>query len=1079
MTVAGGTPTLTLNDGGTATYTGGSGTSALTFSYTVAAGQNTAGLTATAVNLNSATITDGAGNAASLSLSGLTQSGPQIDTTAPATPRISSFTPDGGTAAGGFTSAHVLTLTGTAQANSTVEVFDGSAELGTTTANGNGVWSYTTPTLSNGSQSFTAKAIDAAGNLSAASAPLTVTVITAASVSKSGQHYDISTTLSDPVLQYDGADVSAGEFAGWVPIAAVQTASGYDVAWYNTATGLYTVWATDSNGNYISNLIGDVAGNSYALESFELVFQQDLNGDGVIGPTTTVIQTDGSTTLSAVANQFTIGSGGSSVMLSYGGAAVTAGEFAGWTPIGAVQTASGYDVAWYNTATGQYTVWATDSNGNYLSNLFGSVAGNSYALESIETVFGQDLNGDGTIGLTSTPIQTDRSTTLSAVANQFSIGSGGSDPTLTYGGAAVTAGEFVGWTPIGAVQTASGYDVAWYNTATGLYTVWATDSNGNYLSNLFGAVAGNSYALESIETVFGQDLNGDGTIGLTSTPIQTDGSTTLTAVANQFTIGSGGSSVMLSYGGAAVTAGEFVGWTPIGAVQTASGYDVAWYNTATGLYTVWATDSNGNYISNLFGAVAGNSYALESIETVFGQALNGAGTIGLTSTPIYTDGSTTLTAVANQFTIGSGGSSVMLSYGGAAVTAGEFGNWTPIAAVQTTTGYDIAWEIPGTNEYTVWSINSSGAYISNLVGTDTATNPALEAIEPVFEQYQNSDGLFGLSATAIQTDGSTSLTQVGNEYYLYGSSGSGPALSYGGSAVTAGEFAGWTPIGAVQTASGYDIAWENADGQYTVWATDRNGNYISNLIGAVAGNSTALEELEPIFGQALNGDGVIGLYAAPNTTLQISSALSGATGAATIGAGATLDLAAANSAAVTFAASTGELVLANPSAFTGEIYGFTGNGTLSGSDQIDLKGVNYNGLEDSYSNGVLTISSGGETVELDFNGSYALANFSFASDGSGGTIVYDPPVDESDASTAPASAKWWRSGWYRPMPRASSAPNNGGSNQADSGSHAANLALFSSYIGSSFPAGSGTTNASASAHDWQNMHQSLLTHPHH
>ena len=52
VTVAGGTPTLTLNDGGTATYTGGSGTSALTFSYTVAAGQNTADLAVTAVNLN-------------------------------------------------------------------------------------------------------------------------------------------------------------------------------------------------------------------------------------------------------------------------------------------------------------------------------------------------------------------------------------------------------------------------------------------------------------------------------------------------------------------------------------------------------------------------------------------------------------------------------------------------------------------------------------------------------------------------------------------------------------------------------------------------------------------------------------------------------------------------------------------------------------------------------------------------------------------------------------------------------------------------------------------------------------------
>ena len=56
VNTSGGTPTLTLNDGGTATYTGGSGTNALTFSYTVAAGQNTSDLTETAVNLNGAAI---------------------------------------------------------------------------------------------------------------------------------------------------------------------------------------------------------------------------------------------------------------------------------------------------------------------------------------------------------------------------------------------------------------------------------------------------------------------------------------------------------------------------------------------------------------------------------------------------------------------------------------------------------------------------------------------------------------------------------------------------------------------------------------------------------------------------------------------------------------------------------------------------------------------------------------------------------------------------------------------------------------------------------------------------------------
>ena len=76
VTVAGGTPTLTLNDGGVATYAGGSGTGALKFTYVVAAGQNTSKLAATAVNLNGATIKDGAGNVASLSLSGLTQNGP-------------------------------------------------------------------------------------------------------------------------------------------------------------------------------------------------------------------------------------------------------------------------------------------------------------------------------------------------------------------------------------------------------------------------------------------------------------------------------------------------------------------------------------------------------------------------------------------------------------------------------------------------------------------------------------------------------------------------------------------------------------------------------------------------------------------------------------------------------------------------------------------------------------------------------------------------------------------------------------------------------------------------------------------
>ena len=58
-----GSPTLTLNNLGTATYIGGSGTSTLTFSYKVGTGQNVSDLAVNTLNLpGGATITDLAGN---------------------------------------------------------------------------------------------------------------------------------------------------------------------------------------------------------------------------------------------------------------------------------------------------------------------------------------------------------------------------------------------------------------------------------------------------------------------------------------------------------------------------------------------------------------------------------------------------------------------------------------------------------------------------------------------------------------------------------------------------------------------------------------------------------------------------------------------------------------------------------------------------------------------------------------------------------------------------------------------------------------------------------------------------------
>jgi hypothetical protein len=152
-------------------------------------------------------------------------------------------------------------------------------------------------------------------------------------------------------------------------------------------------------------------------------------------------------------------------------------------------------------------------------------------------------------------------------------------------------------------------------------------------------------------------------------------------------------------------------------------------------------------------------------------------------------------------------------------------------------------------------------------------------------------------------------------------------------------------------------------------------------IGAFSATSIALESLETSFHQDLNGDGVIGLA---------------------VHAGATVELSGADSESVTFISSTGTLKLDTPPTFTGQIFGFTGDGTLAGSDQIDLSNLNYNNaiLSSSTFNsstGLLAVNNGTSTIDLNFFGSYSQANFKFASDGHGGTIVYDPPVVPSGA----------------------------------------------------------------------------------
>lgn len=202
-----------------------------------------------------------------------------------------------------------------------------------------------------------------------------------------------------------------------------------------------------------------------------------------------------------------------------------------------------------------FSIDGGDSNGNKLANIVPVGPGNSTAFESIETVFNLDLNGDGTIGapkIAGTTIATSGSTALVEVGSNFFLNntSSGTGPELTKGGTAVTVGEWATWAPIAAVQTATGYDVAWHDPANGVYTVWSTDSNGSYLANIVPAGPGNSTAFKQIETVFNLDLNGDGVIGV---PAATK-SATVSSLQDNFQLVNSGMIVQAAVGQTSVVA---------------------------------------------------------------------------------------------------------------------------------------------------------------------------------------------------------------------------------------------------------------------------------------------------------------------------------------------------------------------------------------------------------------------------------------------------------------------------------------------------------------------------------------------
>ena len=224
---------------GSVTATGG----AWSFTPSPALGNGSHNLTFTA--------TDAAGNA-SAPTAGYNIN---VDTLAPAAPVISSVVDDVGSVIGPVTGTTPTndtrpTLSGTAEANATVRIYDGITLVGTVTADANGNWTLPeTTTLTQGTHNFTATATDAAGNTSPASAVTTVIVDLTAPTAPTG------------TFNADGSVLTGNAEAGSTVTIRLPDGSTVTTTAGSNGTYSYTFVNKQTEGQTLQITATDAAGN--------------------------------------------------------------------------------------------------------------------------------------------------------------------------------------------------------------------------------------------------------------------------------------------------------------------------------------------------------------------------------------------------------------------------------------------------------------------------------------------------------------------------------------------------------------------------------------------------------------------------------------------------------------------------------------------------------------------------------------------------------------------------------------------------------------------------------------------------
>ena len=516
-----GTPQLQLETGTSdqlVNYSSGTGTNTLTFNYTVQAGDTSVDLdylSANAITLNSGTIKDTALNDATLTLVNPGDAGSLgankalvIDTStpsAPLTPDLAAADDTGSSNSDNITKNTTgLTFSGTAEANSTVELFEGSNSLGTVTATG-GNYSFDL-SLSAGSYSITAKATDAAANTSSASSVLALVVDTAAPTLSS---VSIASNNSNTAKAKVGDVVTVTFTANETVQTPTVTIMGSSITPNNTGntwTAARTMLSGDSEGTVAFTLdFTDTAGTSgtqvtavtdssvvtfdKTVPTISSITTKDTSGDGRV-ETATIVFSESVLDSSFAASNFTIGgSAGTSITTGTGNDntfdVIVSGGVTGTAEQDVTYTqGSGSDISGNLLAN---VITATIIEADGAVPVFLSARTNSTT--SIDLTFSEDLQGNSA---TNSDFSVSGSTLTTPDASEVSAGvirltlsaaiGTGATPDVTYSGSVTDLNSNIA--PNGVTRT----------PADGVVPVLSSvslASDNSAISTLFGKVGSN------------------------------------------------------------------------------------------------------------------------------------------------------------------------------------------------------------------------------------------------------------------------------------------------------------------------------------------------------------------------------------------------------------------------------------------------------------------------------------------------------------------------------------------------------------------------------------------------------------